>query len=136
MSGRRRRAPGFAVFALLMALLVPARAIALCCLEQIADAGPPMGAHGSTSHHGHDGTGGGESAFTIAGPASDCDEPVDPVPLLRERNRADGASGAGDAALPSPSILVASISPRETADHPDPSASYPARARVAYPLRL
>ena len=135
MGSRPRRAPGFAAFALLLVLLVPARVVALCCLEVLADA-PPIGAHGSSSHHGHDRTGGGENAFTTAAHAYDCDEPADPAPLLRERDRSEGASGASDSALPSPTILVASLSPRETFDQFDPSASYVARARVAHPLRL
>ena len=136
MSGRRRRAPGFAGFAILMALLVPARAIALCCLDGQADAETTAAALGPASHHGHDVVGGGGLAFTSSAPAPDCDEPADVVPLLRERSRADVVPGAGPAALPTATILVVYVSPAGMSEPPDPSAAQVGRARVSHPLRL
>ena len=135
MSGRRRRAPGFAGFAILLALLVPARSIALCCLDGQADAEKPATARGPASHHGHDAIGGG-LAFTSSAPAPDCDEPADVAPLIRERSRADGIPGAGPAALPTATTLVVYASPEERSEPPGPYAAQVGRARLSHPLRL
>jgi hypothetical protein len=135
VNGRRRRAPGFAGFAILMALLVPARAIALCCLDGQADA-ERTAAHGPTTHHGHDVMGGGGLAFTSSAPAPDCDERADVVPLPRERSRADVAPGAGPAVLPTATILVVYVSPAGRSEPPGPSAAQVGRARLSHPLRL
>jgi hypothetical protein len=119
-----------------MALLVPARAIALCCFDRLVDTGPLVGAHSPTSHHGHDSAGGGET-FGAATPAVDCPVPAAPVPLLRERNRSDDGPNGGDhAALSSAAILIVFVSPGERSGHPDPSAAQVGRARVSHPLRL
>jgi hypothetical protein len=136
MSGRRRRAPAFAGFAILMALLVPARAIAVCCLDGQPDVERTAVAHGAASHHGHDVMGDGGLAFTFSAPAPDCDQPADVLPLLRERSRADLAPGAGPAALPTGTILVAYVSPAGMSESPDPSAAQVGRARVSHLLRL
>lgn len=125
------------MFAVPLALLVPARALAPCCLDGQANTEISVAAQSSTSHHGHKGMGGSENAFTAAAPASDCDVPADPVSLLRERNRSDdGATGGGHAALPSAAILIVYVSLGERPDHPDSSAAHVGRARVSHPLRL
>jgi hypothetical protein len=122
--------------AILIALLVPARAIALCCLDGQADAERTAAAHGPASHHAHDVMGGGGLAFTSSAPAPDCDAPADDVPLLRERSRADVAPGAGLAALPTATILVVYVSSAGRCEAPGPSAAQVGRAWVSRPLRL
>ena len=136
MSGRRRRAPGFVGFAILMVLLVPARAIALCCLDGQADGEITAAAHGPAPHHAHDGRGDGGLAFTSPAPAPDCDQPAIVVPLLRERSRADVAPGADPAAPPTATAPVVKVSSAARSAPPDPFAAQVGRARVAHPLRL
>ena len=135
MSGRRRRAPGFVGFAILLALLVPARSIALCCLDGQAGAEETAAAHGPASHHDHEVSGGG-LAFTTAAPAPDCDERADVSPLIRERSRVDGIPGTGSAAFPSATTLDVYASPAERSEPPGPSAAQAGRARLSHPLRL
>lgn len=135
MSRRRRRAPAFAGLALLMALLVPARAIAVCCLDGQADAEKTAAVDGPASHHGHDVQAGGGLAFTSPASASDCDDSADVVPLPRERSRADVAPGAGPAALPTPTILVVCVSSAARFELPDAYAPQ-AGVQISHPLRL
>jgi hypothetical protein len=134
MSGKCLRGRWFAVFALFMALLVPVRAVALCCLEGVVDTRQAAGGHGAIFHHAHDGEGGGESGWMTPGPGSDCDEAVPPVSLVRERIRSDAESVADHPALRRITVLVMYVSPGETSEYPEPSPSR--LARVERPLRL
>lgn len=102
MTGRPRSTRRLAVPALLLALLVPARTIALCCL---GDTGPatPAGAHathGPTSHH----RSAGEPAPVGSGlglaAESECVVLTTFAPALRERGRScDTGPEGGDPAL-------------------------------------
>ena len=106
MSGARRRSLRFAVPALLLALLVPARAVALCCFdERLADRGSHAGAHGS-SHHAH--ARALEMRLVPATPAPDCETLTSPAPALRERDRIDTAPGAVAASPPTTNLLAPS----------------------------
>lgn len=136
MSGTRRQGVWFAALALLLALIVPARAVALCCLDGLADREAPVGAHDPASHHGPDHAGREKSAVAPAAPSSDCDAPAAPAPLLRERSCSDDAAGAGDAALPSPTMIVALVPSTEPAILLVTPVSFPDRGRIPHPLLL
>ncbi len=128
-----------AVSALLLALLVPARAIALCCLG-VAGPAVEVGAHathGPTPHH----RAGGEPA--TVGPAlgaaaeSGCTGLQASAPALRERDRSgDTAPGAGDPPL----ALIARVRdlhpPVCLAPHSLTPVSQPHGVENLHPLRL
>jgi hypothetical protein len=104
VSGARRRSLRFAVPALLLALLVPARAVALCCFDgRLADRGSHAGAHGS-SHHAH--ARALEMRLVPAAPAPDCETLTSPAPALRERDRCDAAPGAVGASISTTKLLA------------------------------
>ena len=106
MSGARGRSLRFAVPALLLALLVPARAVALCCFDgPLADHRMHAGAHGS-SHHAPDRAGEMKYVLVNAAPVSDCETLTSPAPALRERDRCTTAPGAEGASFPPTNLLA------------------------------
>ena len=136
VSRERRPANWFCALALGLAVLVPGRAFALCCFEEWADQAAHVAAQGTASNHGHECVGAAKAALVTAVSVSECEAVTGPDPLLGERNRSDGASRAGHAALPSPTIRLASVFPREIPAPADPTTSSVTRARVSHPLRL
>ena len=105
MSGARRRYLRFAVPALLLAILVPARAVALCCLDgRLADPASHPGAHGS-SHHAPARALEMKCALVPAAPAPDCETDTFPAPALRE-DRAGSAPGVLGAPTPTTNLLA------------------------------
>ena len=128
-----------AVPALLLALLVPARAIALCCFAVVGPAAP-AGAHanhGPTPHHRPD----GEPARVGPGlgPAavSACVGLTTPAPALRERGPSvDAAPGAGDPAI-APVVRVRDFGLlRRQAPLPMAPVSHSVGVESLHPLRL
>ena len=136
MSRERRPAIRFCALALSLAVLVPGRAFALCCFEEWTDQASHIVAHDAASHHAPPRVGGAKAALVTAGPVSACETVPAPDPLLGKRNRSDGAYGAGHAVLPSPTIRLASVSPREIPAPGDRTVTSVTSARVSHPLRL
>lgn len=137
LTGRGRSAQWLALPALLLALLVPARAIALCCFDVTGSQAPAEqhSPHGSMPHHGSD-----EQEPVPVDPAlaslatSGCYVPT--TPALRERGcSSDPAPPAGD---PPPASAPGVDCP------PAPDRSVPPRLTLAslpgpvekHPLRL
>lgn len=136
MSRERRPAICSYALALGLAALVPGRSFALCCFEEWTDQEAHVAAHGTASNHTPERVGAAEAALVTAVSVSHCEAVTAPDPLLGERNRSDGASGTGHAALPSPTFRLASVSPREIPAAGYPTTSSITHARVSYRLRL
>lgn len=139
MTGGRGSTPWLAVPALVLALLVPARAIALCCLG-VAGPWAAAGAHathGPTPHH----RAGGELAPVGPGlgPAAEsaCFVLTTTAPALCERGRSgDAAPGAGDPAI-APVAQVRDFGPPpRLASHSLTPVSQPHCVENLHPLRL
>ncbi|MGH7550896.1 MAG: hypothetical protein ACREK3_09140 [Gemmatimonadota bacterium] len=138
MIGGRRSPRRLAMPALVLALLVSARAISLCCLD-VAGAQAEAArhaTHGSTPHHRSEGEPASGPALAIL-PTSDCVVLTTPVPALRERGRSgDAAPGVGDPPL----ALAAGVGYPDVPDRPVrpslTSVSRTARAENPHPLRL
>lgn len=102
--------------ALVLALLVPARAAALSCVDARAEAGPSAGAHDG-SHHPPERTTPGGAMLTLDTGVPDCVSLEVSVPALRGREPGDGGP------VPVPRV-VARIS---LAAGPPPMAFLPGR---------
>jgi hypothetical protein len=134
VSGARRRNLRFAVPALLLALLVPARAVALCCFDgRLADRGSHAGAHGS-SHHAHARALEMECVLVPAAPAPDCETLTSAAPALRERDRIDTAPGAVGASPPTANLLPPGPA-KGPVILPDALAGVSAHREAPHPLR-
>jgi len=116
--------------ALVLALLVPARAVALCCVDALSErAARPHGeAHHAAGSHGeahraaeHGDADGAE--LSAASGASDCGSIEALAPAVRER----GPAGGG------PATVSAPIGPSAVATDPRPTAFRPAPARAVGP---
>lgn len=139
MTGRHGWTRWLALPALLLAVLIPAQAIAICCLG-VAGPAAPAGAHethGPTPHH----RAGGEPAPVDPGlvPAAEsaCVIVTTSGPALRERGRSgDTAPEAGDPAVPPvPQVHDFGLPPRRGPLPPAP-VSHPVEVGILHPLRL
>jgi hypothetical protein len=139
VTGRYGTTRWLAMPALLLALLVPARAIAFCCLGV---AGPAAAAgahatHGPTPHHRSDGE--PKPIGQTLGPAAEsaCVGMTTSAPALRERGRSgEAAPGAGDPAI-APVARVRDLGPPpRLAPLPLAPVSHPVGEEILYSLRL
>ncbi|MGH7570803.1 MAG: hypothetical protein ACREMK_03030 [Gemmatimonadota bacterium] len=139
MTGSRRSALRLAMPALLLALLVPARAISLCCLDMVGTQTPAArhSTHGSMPHHRSEAESVPVGQALAPLPTSVCVILATPAPVLRERGRSgDAAAGVGDLALAS----TAGLGYPPTRDRPVhpwlTSVPQPAGLESPHPLRL
>ena len=119
--------------ALVLALLVPARAVALCCVDALSEWGPAARPHGEAHHaprsHGeaHHAAERGEvdgAELSADSSARDCGSIEALAPAVRERGPAGGV----------PATVSATIGLSATANEPRPTAFRPAPARAVDPL--
>lgn len=139
MTGRRDSMRWLALPALLLALLVPARAIALCCLG-VAGPAAPAGAHAThepTPHHRASGE--PVPVDPGLGPVAEfaCVLVTTSAPALRERGRSgDAAPGVGDPAI-GPVAQVPELGPPpRLAPLPRAPVSHPVDVEAPHPRRL
>lgn len=139
MTGRVQSARRLALPALLLAVFVPARALALCCLEAPVPVSPASAhaAHGATAHHRSAGEPQPSGQDLTTASAAYCDVLTTIAPALRERGRqGDIGSGADSPALaPTPwggeSTPSARLGPRIRRPFPRPAG-----LETPSPLRL
>jgi hypothetical protein len=130
----RRRA--LSIPALVLALLVPARAAALCCIDgPMGNAGERAEGH-SGQHHGgqpdEERFGEGSRALLPAVPATDCETPAPPAPAVRERDTASAAH----AVIPAPLATPRFASGSSTGPVAPPDADrHPAHREASHPLQ-
>lgn len=126
MTGRVRPGGRLALPALLLAVLVPARAIALCCLEAAVPVSPAAAhaAHGATPHHRSAGGPQAVGRDLATASAAHCDVLTTIAPALRERGR-EGDVGSG---VDSPALT-----PTPWGGGSTPSARVDSRIRTPFP---
>lgn len=111
--------------AFLLALLVPARAVALCCVNALTDAAAAARPHGATHHAGSRGEaphaeehGNPDDAeLSAESGAGECGSIDAPAPAVRERGPAGGPATVSSPIGPS----VAATEPRQPAFRPAPA---------------
>ncbi|HET6361386.1 MAG TPA: hypothetical protein VFH11_04955 [Gemmatimonadota bacterium] len=136
MRRAHRRARWFSALALLVSLIVPARAIALCCLDGPAEREESAEAHAKDSHHERVPVDAGESALTMPAPASECSA-FGPTILLGERSRPDSAPGLREVALASPpTFRIALFVSKDMSTRLQPLVDPPDGPGKSLPLRL
>ncbi|HUF90365.1 MAG TPA: hypothetical protein VMR66_10365 [Gemmatimonadota bacterium] len=121
-----------AAFALALALLVPARAAALCCLDASAREGPAAAEHGR-AHHAEAPAVAEGRALTAADAGPECELAEASAPALRERGPADETrSPCVSPIAPGGSLPTAD----SVARAPLPAALLPPPGEIRYALRL